>query len=133
MSVNIKRLLKAEKKYFNELQEYLTNPQNEDLPNDVIEPKISEAFKEYVQALLLDEDECANFISEGGRAGETEYLKIVFDHFKSRKICEAIKSNCEAAFSHKFSVEAREMEIFRRELITYMEEQLQGESLSRQV
>ncbi len=116
------RLEMAESRYCDQLHEWLNNPQNEDKSSEIVESKIAVAFDEYVQALLLDEGECADFISTGGRMGELEFLKIVFDHFKSKRIAEAITSNCELAFTHAFSTESQELEEDRRKLIAYMEQ-----------
>lgn len=124
VSSNKSRLRKAEINYCNELQECLTNPKNEDMPNEIIEPKIKAAFNEFLQALLQDEDECAEFISQGGIMDELDFLPLLFNHFKSVKIYEAIKANCEVAFSHKLFTESEELEQSRRELIAYMEKQI---------
>ena len=61
---NVKRLHKAEDKYCAQLHEWLTNPKNEDLPDEIIETKIETAFKEFFQALIVDENECADFIAK---------------------------------------------------------------------
>ena len=123
MSKRATRLDIAENKYCEQLHEWLDNPKNEDMPSEMVESKIAVAFDEYVQALLFDEEECADFISIGGRLGELDFLKTVFDHFKSQKIAEAIKVNCQVAFSHKFSTESKEIEEKRKNLITYIEGQ----------
>ena len=68
------RLKKAEVLYCETLQDLLTNPQNEDLPNEIIEPQIEEAFNKFVQELLLNEDETAAFIAEGNVFNEMEIL-----------------------------------------------------------
>ena len=118
------RLKKAEDKYCEQLHEWLTNPKNEDLPNDITESKINEAVNEFLQALFQNEDECANFISKGNILNELDVLPLVFDHFKSVKIYESIKSNCEVAFSHKYTVESKEQEQQRKEMLDKMEQQL---------
>ena len=115
------RLRKAEDKYCAELHEWLTNPRNADLPNEIVESKIQVAFDEFLQALLEDEHECAEFISKGNIIDEHEFLPLVFEHFKSQKIYEAIKSNCDIAFSHKYGTESEEMEIKRKEMLLYMQ------------
>lgn len=122
--MNTSRIEKAEIKYCNTLQEWLTNPKNESLPDEIVENEISASFDEYIKELLLDETECAEFISAGNRTEELEYLKFVFDHFKSHKIYEAIKINCEIAFSHKFLIESEEAQASRRNLIAYMQKEL---------
>ena len=124
MSNKKNRLDKAEMKYSEELHEWLTNPKNEDLPNEIVEPKLEAAFNEYLQELFKDEDECAEFISTGSRLAELEFLPLVFEHFKSKKIYEAIKANCGVAFSHKQYIESNEMELRRKELLAYMEQQI---------
>lgn len=124
MSSKKNRLTKAEISYCNKLQECLTNPKNEDMSNEIIEPKIKAAFNEFLQALLQNEDDCAEFISQGGITDELELLPLLFNHFKSVKIYEAIKANCEIAFSHKFSVESDELEQMRKDLLLLMQHQL---------
>ena len=121
MATKKTRLRKAEEKYCEELHEWLTNPKNEDLPNEIVESKIQAAFDEFLQAMLENEDECAEFIAKGGIIDELDFLPLVFEHFKSRKIYEAIKSNCEVAFSHKYSVESEELTLKRREMLSYMQ------------
>ena len=121
MATEKTRLRKAEEKYCEELHEWLTNPKNEDLPNEIVEPKIQAAFDEFLKAMLENEDECAEFIAKGGIIDELDFLPLVFEHFKSRKIYEAIKSNCEVAFSHKYSVESEELTLKRREMLSYMQ------------
>ena len=121
MATKKTRLRKAEEKYCEELHEWLTNPKNEDLPNEIVEPKIQAAFDEFLKAMLENEDECAEFIAKGGIIDELDFLPLVFEHFKSRKIYEAIKSNCEVAFSHKYSVESEELTLKRREMLSYMQ------------
>ncbi len=118
------RLKEAEEKYCKQLHECLTNPKNENLPNDIIETKIEEAFNGFIQALVQNEDECACFISKGNVMDELEILPIVFDRFKSVKIYEAIKANCEVAFSHKFTVESKEVEQKRKIMLDDMKQQL---------
>ena len=54
MSTKKSRLNRAEEKYCEQLHEWLTNPKNEDLPNNVVESKIEEAFNEFFQALIAD-------------------------------------------------------------------------------
>ena len=121
MATKKTRLRKAEEKYCEELHEWLTNPKNEDLPNEIVEPKIQAAFDEFLKAMLENEDECAEFIAKGGIIDELDFLPLVFEHFKSRKIYEAIKSNCEVAFSHKYSVESEELTLKRRVMLSYMQ------------
>lgn len=120
MATKKTRLMKAQEIYCEQLHEWLTNPKNEDLPNDVVEPKIEAAFNEFFQALITDENECADFISNGGVMDEIELLPLLFKHFKSKKIYEAIKANCEIAFAHKYSTESEELENKRKALISYM-------------
>lgn len=115
------RLKLAETRYCEELQEWLTNPKNEDLPNEVVEQKIQAAFNAFLQELLQDEDECAAFISAGRVMHELDFLPLIFEHFKSCKIYDAIKSNCEVAFSHKKFIESEEMEQRRKEMLSCME------------
>ena len=115
------RLRSAEDKYIEELHEWLTNPKNEDLPNEVVTPKIEAAFHAFLQELLQNEDECAAYISAGGVMNELDLLPLIFEHFKSRKIYEAIRSNCEVAFSRKKGVESEETEQRRREMLAEME------------
>ena len=117
MTTKKTRLRKAEEKYCAELHEWLTNPKNEDLPNEIVEPKLQAAFDEFLQALIENEDECAEFIAEGHIIDELEFLPLIFEHFKSRKIYEAIRSNCEVAFSHKYSAESKDMERERNEML----------------
>lgn len=121
MATKKTRLRKAEEKYCEELHEWLTNPKNEDLPNEIVEPKIQAAFDEFLQAMLENEDECAEFIAKGGIIDEIYFLPLIFEHFKSRKIYEAIKSNCEVAFSHKYSIESEETELKRKEMLLNMQ------------
>jgi hypothetical protein len=118
------RLKKAEVQYCETLQDLLTNPKNEDLPNEIIQPQIEEALNKFVQELLLNEDETAAFIAEGNVFDEMKMLPIVFEHFKSAKIYVAIKTNCEIAFSHKFCVESADIEQERKAFLAYMEAQL---------
>ena len=118
------RLRNAEDKYIEELHEWLTNPKNEDLPNEVVTPKIEAAFHAFLQELLQNEDECAAYISAGGVMNELDLLPLIFEHFKSRKIYKAIKSNCEVAFSHKLFTESEEIERKRKEMLSYMEHSL---------
>ena len=121
MATKKTRLRKAEEKYCAELHEWLTNPKNEDLPNEIVEPKIQAAFDGFLQALLEDEDECAEFIAEGNIMDELECLPLIFDHFKTRKIYEAIRSNCDIAFSHEYGTESEETELKRKEMLSYMQ------------
>ena len=114
------RLRREEEKYCAELHEWLTNPQNEDLPNETVDSKIQAAFDGFLQALLKDEGECAEFIANGNIIDELEFLPLVFEHFKSRKIYEAIKSNCDVAFSHKYGTESEEIELKRKEMLLHM-------------
>lgn len=116
------RLRKAEIAYCEQLQEWLTNPKNEDLPNETVEAHITDAFRTFLQELLQDEDECAEFISQGHIADELEFMPLIFEHFKSAKIYEAICANCEVAFSHKYATEAEETEQARREMLAHMKE-----------
>ena len=119
------RLQQAENKYCEQLHEWLTNPKNEDLPNEIVEPQIEAAFHTFLDALLLDEDECAQFITEGNFLNELELLPLIFDHFGSTKIYDAIYANCEAAFSHKYSFESAEMETKRRMMLERMAKALE--------
>ena len=125
MATKQTRLRKAEEKYCAELHEWLTNPKNEDLSDEIVESKIKAAFGEFLKALLEDESECAEYISKGGVIDELDFLPLIFEHFKSRKIYEAIKSNCEVAFSHKYGTESEEMELKRNDMLesmrTYLE------------
>ena len=118
------RLRSAEDKYIEEMHEWLTNPKNEDLPNEVVTSKIEAAFHAFLQELLQDENECAAYISAGGVMNELDLLPLIFEHFKSRRIYEAIKSNCEVAFSHKLFTESEEIERKRKEMLSYMEHSL---------
>ena len=120
MTTKKTRLRKAEEKYSAELQEWLTNPKTEDLPNEIVESKIKVAFDEFLQALIEDEDECAVFIAKGKIIDELDFLPLVFEHFKSRKILEAIESNCDIAFSHKYSIESEETKLKRKEMLLQM-------------
>ena len=90
MAAKKTRLQKAAEKYCAELQEWLTNPKNDDLPNETVEPKIKAAFDDFLLALIKDEDECAEFIARGGIIDELDFLPLVFEHFKSQKIFDAI-------------------------------------------
>ena len=121
VQLNNSRLNKAEKLYAQELQEWLTNPKNENLSNEIIDAKIEDAFNAFLQELIKDEDECAMFISKGGIIHELDFLPLIFNHFKSRKIYEAIKCNCEIAFSHKLFTESEEAEQKRKEMLSAME------------
>lgn len=121
MATKKTRLRKEEEKYCAELHEWLTNPKNEDLPNEIVEPKLQAAFDEFLQALLEDEEECAEFIANGNIIDELEFLPLIFEHFKSKKIYEAIKSNCDIAFSHKFGVESEELERKRNKMLSHMQ------------
>ena len=121
MTTKKTRLKREEEKYCAELHEWLTNPQNEDLPNEIVEAKIQAAFDEFLQALLKDEGECAEFIAKGNIIDELEFLPLIFEYFKSRKIYEAIKSNCDVAFSHEKIIESKDMERRRKEMLMNME------------
>lgn len=121
MTTKKTRLMRAEEKYCEQLHEWLTNPKNEDLPNEVISPKIEAAFNDFLNALLVNEDECAEFISAGGVIDEINLLPIVFEHFKSPKIYEAIKSNCEMAFAQKHSTESEILVSNRKALLSHMQ------------
>jgi len=118
------RLKNAEIKYSSKIQELLTNPINEILPDNIINPQINSAFSEFLEEILKDENECAEFISKGNIVDEIYILRPVFEHFKSNKIYEAIKSNCEIAFSHKYSIESKEIEQMRKDLLLYISSQL---------
>ena len=120
MATKKSRLRKAEEKYCAELHEWLTNPKNEDLPNEIVEREIQAAFDEFLQAMLENEDECAEFIAKGNIIDELEFLPFIFEHFKSRRIYEAIKSNCDVAFSHKNGTESEEMELQRNQMLSHM-------------
>ena len=120
MTTKKTRLRREEEKYCAELHEWLTNPQNEDLPNEIVEAKIQGAFDKFLQALLKDEGECAEFIAKGNIIDELEFLPLIFEHFKSRKIYEAIRSNCDIAFSHKHGTESEEMGLKRKEMLSHM-------------
>ena len=121
MTVKKTRLRKAEEKYCAELHEWLTNPKNENLPIETTESKIKTAFDEFLQALIEDEQECAEFVAKGGIIDELDFLPLVFEHFKSRKIFEAIKSNCDVAFSHKNGTESEETDLKRKEMLSYIQ------------
>ena len=121
MATTKTRLRKAEEKYCAELHEWLTNPKNEDLPNEIVEPKIQVAFDEFLQEMIKDENECAEFIAKGNITDELEFLPLIFEYFKTQKIYEAIKSNCDIAFSHKYSTESEEMELKRNEMLSHMQ------------
>ncbi len=118
------RLRIAADKYCEQLHEWLTNPKNADLPNEIVVPKLDSAFHTFFQELIFDEQECADFISKGGIIDEMEFLPLVFEHFKSRKIYEAIKSNCEASFSGIHSIESDELQNARKMLILHMQNTL---------
>jgi hypothetical protein len=118
------RLEQAEEKYCFQLHEWLTNPMNDDLPEEVVEANIQKAFDEFLKAMLEDEDECAEFIAKGVIVDEHDFLPLVFEHFRSQKIYEAIKSNCEVAFSHKFIIECEELENQRRAMLEKMKSEL---------
>ena len=120
MATKKSRLRKAEEKYCAELHEWLTNPKNEDLPNEIVEREIQAAFDEFLQAMLENEDECAEFIAKGNIIDELEFLPFIFEHFKSRRIYEAIKSNCDVAFSRKNGTESKEMELQRNQMLSHM-------------
>ena len=90
------------------------------MPDEIVEPKIEAAFNEFIKALVQDEDECAEFISKGCVLDEMEILPVVFNHFRSEKIYEAIKSNCEVPFSHQYVVESDEREKERQKMLDYM-------------
>lgn len=120
------RLRKAEIAYCEQLQEWLTNPKNEDLPNETVEAHIADAFQAFLQALLQNEDECAAFIAQGHVADELEFIPLIFEHFKSAKIYEAICANCEVAFSHKYATESDETEQARRAMLVHMKGCLAG-------
>ena len=124
MTLKMTRLRKAEENYCAQLHEWLTNPKNEDLPPEVVEPKIKAAFNDFFQALIQDEDECAAFICQGNRMDELDFMPLIFEHFKSKKIYEAIKSNCEAAFSHQYSVESEDLKNRRKALLSHMQKVL---------
>ncbi len=124
MTLKKTRLRKAEEKYCEELHEWLTNPKNEDLPSEIVEPQIEAAFNDFFQALIQDEEECADFVSKGNILDEIEFLPLIFEHFKSKKIYDAIQTNCEIAFSHKYSVESEESEKRRKELLYHMQDVL---------
>ena len=74
--------------------------------------------------LIVDEDECADFIAIGGIMDEIKLLPMIFEHFKSEKIYEAIKSNCEIAFSHKFSIESKAIEQQRKDMLAKIKSNL---------
>ena len=120
MNTKKSRLQKAEEKYCAELHEWLTNPKNEDIPNETVEHQVKAAFDEFLQALMKDEDECARFIAEGGIMDELDFLPLIFEHFKTPRILEAIEANCEAAFSHKHGIESEETERERKEMLSHM-------------
>ena len=111
------RLQQAESKYCDQLHEWLTNPKNENLPNEIIESQLKVAFNEFLDALVFDEEECAQFISEGRFLDEMEFLPLIFDRFRSAKIYDAICANCKIAFSHKHFTESPETESKRRLLL----------------
>ena len=118
------RLQKAQERYCDQLHEWLTNPQNDDLPNEIIEKNIETAFNEFFQSLIADENECADFIAKGCIISEMELLPMIFEHFKSKKIYDAIKSNCEVAFSHEFFIESDDIEQQRRDMLAKMKSML---------
>ena len=121
MSSKNARLKNAENKYVEALHEWLTNPENEDLPDEAVTHGIEAAFHEFLQELLRDEDECAKFVSAGNITHELYFLPLIFEHFKSRKIYDAIKADCNVAFSHKEFVESEETEQKRKEMLLAME------------
>ena len=120
MATKQTRLRKAEEKYCSELHEWLTNPKNENLSDEIVELKIKTAFGEFLKALLEDEGECAEYIAKGGIIDELDFLPLIFECFKSRKIYEAIESNCAVAFSHKYGTESEEMGLKRKEMLESM-------------
>ena len=124
MSAKKTRLEEAEMQYCGQMQEWLTNPKNEDLPSEVVEAHIEAAFQEFLQALLFSEEETAQFIANGGIMDELDFLPLIFNHFKSVKIYQAIKSNCEAAFLHKHSTESEDLRQARNHLLAHIKHQL---------
>ena len=126
MATKKNRLRIAEEKYCAELHEWLTNPKNEGLPNEIVEPKIQAAFDEFLKEILKDEHECAEFIAEGNIMDELDLLPLIFEQFKTQKICEAIKSNCDIAFSHKFGTESQEMASKRKKILLHMQSFFEG-------
>ena len=121
MATKKTRLMKAEEKYCEQLHEWLTNPKNEDLPNEIVQSKIEAAFHDFFTALIADEEECAEFISGGGVMDEMKFLPMIFEHFKSKKIYEAIASNCEMAFAQKHSIESEDLVNDRKSLLSHMQ------------
>ena len=115
------RLELAEEKYEEALHAYLTNPASEKLSNEAVEEALDAAFCEFYSELILNEDECCEFIAEGGRLNELDYLEKLFNHFKSRKIYLSILENCRRANSGELMVESQELKDVRAKLIAYME------------
>ena len=124
MSVKKTRLELAEEQYGDTVQEWLNNPRHEDLPNEIVDHALDVAFGAFLQALLADEEECAAFIAKGNVTDELVILPLIFEHFKSVRIYEAIVANCEVAISHIYSHESMESEEQRRSLIAHMKSQL---------
>ena len=53
------------------------------------------------------------------------FFKKIFDHFKTERIYNAIKTNCDNAFMQQGEfAESPDMITFRKDLISYMQKQL---------
>ena len=114
------RLEKAREDYVEKYIDLFSN--GESLEYDHIFELYDAYVNQFLQELYIDEDETARMIARGGWFDEINFLKPIFDHFKSVKIYEAIKTNCEHAFNA--DEEVAEPENFieaRKELIKYMQ------------
>ncbi|MBR6737860.1 MAG: hypothetical protein IKL82_05810 [Clostridia bacterium] len=118
------RLQQALSNYYTLLHTYLDNPLYEDEPNEVVDPLCDKAYDEFIKEFLLNEDECAEFLEHGRRYVEIDWLEIAYNHFKSEKIYNAIKENCDIAFSQKFVIESDELTERRKDLLLRMEKEL---------
>ena len=89
------RLEKAREDYVEKYIDLFSN--GESLEHDHIFELYDAYVNQFLQELYVSEDETARMIARGGWFDEINFLKPVFDHFKSKKIYEAIVQNCEHA------------------------------------
>ena len=118
---NQTRLEKAHSRYFEQLNTYSYCDPYVDDETEMVDKLCEEAEVEFLKELLFNENDCAEYIENGKRFLEVEWLEKACDHFKSAKIYDAIKKQCEQALSKKYFFEQGELLASRFNLLFKIE------------
>ena len=117
------RLETARDRFVNLCSELFSD--GESLEYDHIFEMYDAYVNQFLQDLYVSEEETAKMIERGGWMDDYNFFKKIFDHFKTERIYNAIKSNCENAFMLEGEfAESPDMITFRKDLISYMQKQL---------